>query len=175
LVNIYAEEGLLSAEAVEFIVADYTAGPYTSRNAAFIQQVGVLADASFPADTTLRSPQVKEALRKILKGFNGSEEGAVKESNINSWAYLEQIQRIGSLARKKWLEQSILYQMVKRQYGYYTGREPVYAVIPRKHQYSPKNGAYAIAAVAKQTRETFRDNCLVLGCKDLKHHLEHIP
>jgi len=171
LVNIYAEEGLLSAEAVEFIAADYTAGIYISRNAAFIQQIGVLVDTSFPADTTLRSPQVKEALRKILKGLSDSEDGAVKESNINSWAYLDQIQRIGSLARKKWLEQSILYQMVKRQYGYYTGREPVYAVIPRKHHYSPKNGAYAIATVAKQTRETFSDSCLVLGCKDRSHRL----
>jgi hypothetical protein len=174
LVDIYAGEGLLSAEAVEFIAADYTAGFYISRNAAFIQQIGLLADARFPADTTLRSPQVKDALKKILKGLNGSEDGAAKESGINSWAYLEQIQRIGSLARKKGLEQSILYQMVKRQYGYYTGRKPVYAVISRKHLYSPKNGAYAIAAVAKQTRETFRDNCLLLGCKDLKRHLEYI-
>ena len=112
--------------------ADYNAGRYSSRNAAFQTQIAVLSGKALASDGDLllydkdgtpeKTPSSSElALRKVLPGFDG-----------------KQLRRDLLLEKENGFVETQTYKGLKQAYLQKTGTKPEFAMIPEIALNSPK-------------------------------------
>ena len=112
--------------------ADYNAGRYSSRNAAFQKQIAVLSGKALASDGDLllydkngtpeKTPSSSElALRKVLPGFDG-----------------KQLRRDLLLEKENGFVETQTYNGLKQAYVQKTGTKPEFAMIPEIALNSPK-------------------------------------
>ena len=98
---------------LDFIFADYNAGLYKSRNAAFQNRINVILGVKELQEDGVLGIKTARALNKILgKEIQIASNGRIVGSDIKSF------------------EDSSMYKRIDTEYKKKTGQEPIYAIVP---------------------------------------------